>query len=191
MGGLLLSAARFRLSDSESEAKPNTFLSVEAAALLRAGQASTIPDGALLFQEGQTTDRIFVVTMGEVESLKFVGGKSHVLATFGPGTVLGLMATLDGRRCPVSVRARDEVHVVEIDRRGMLALLDPECAAGEEIVQGLTLAAIRRLRDATDELAQTLFQALRASPRAGQIDAAGLARIQARNHAWPCVKLAA
>jgi hypothetical protein len=58
-------------------------------------------------------------------------------------------------------------------------------------VYDLTLVAIRRLRGATDELAQTLFRVLRSSPRAGRIDPDSLARIQAGNHAWPRVRLAA
>ena len=179
------------MSEPESESWPGGLPCVEAEALLSAGKVRAIPAHTLLCQEGHTTDRLFVVTAGEVEIAKSSAGKSHALATFGPGSILALMSALVGARCPVSIRALSDVEVVEIPRSGLLALLDPESGEGATLAHDLTLVAIRRLRSATDELAQTLFQAMRSSPRAGRIDANSLARIQARNHAWTCVRLAA
>jgi CRP-like cAMP-binding protein len=179
------------LSDGDSEPKPSGRQGFDAESLLRAGQVRSLPARALLCQEGQTTDRFFVVTAGEVELAKSIAGKFRALSTHGPGSVLALMAALDGGPCPVSMRTLGDVTVVEITRGSLFALLDPDRAADSDLVHDLALVAIRRLRGATDELAQTLFQALRSSPRAGRIDLASLARIQAANHAWPCAKLAA
>jgi CRP-like cAMP-binding protein len=164
---------------------------LEATALLQAGQTLDVPAHTVLCQEGKCTDRCFVLTAGEVEVAKTFAGKLRPLATFGPGSILALMAALDGEPCAVSMRTLGDATVVEITRGSLLALLDPEHAAGSTLAHDLTLVAIRRLRGATDDLAHTLFQALRASPRVGRIDAASLARIQANNHAWPCVRLAA
>ena len=191
MGGLFCSPARFRLSDPEPEAKPGSFHGMDAKALMQAGQARALPPHALLCQEGKATDRFFVLTVGQVEISKSIAGRHHALANTGPGSVLGLMAALDGEPCSVSMRTQGSATVVEITRSSLLALLAPEHASDSDLMHDLALVAIRRLRGATDELAQTLFQALRASPRAGRIDAHRLARIQAGNHAWPCVRLAA
>jgi CRP-like cAMP-binding protein len=150
-----------------------------------------LPARALLCQEGQTIDRFFVLTAGEVEVAKSIAGRSRALSISGPGTVLALMAALDGEPCPVSMLTLSDATVVEITRGSLFALLDPEDPADSNLAHDLALVAIRRLRGATDELAQTLFQALRSSPRAGRIDPVSLARIQADNHAWPCAKLAA
>jgi CRP-like cAMP-binding protein len=179
------------LSDTNSESEQIGFQGLEAEPLLRAGKIVTLPAHAVLCQQGQTTDRFFVITAGEVELAKSIAGKARPLSTSGPGSVLALMAALDGEPCAVSMRTLGDTTVVEITRGSLLALLDPEVAADSNLVHDLALVAIRRLRAATDELAQTLFQALRASPRAGRIDVAKLARIQAGNHAWPCAKLAA
>jgi hypothetical protein len=46
------------------------------------------------------------------------------------------------------------------------------------------LLAIRRLRSATDDLAQALHSALRAPEQHGRVDGLRLARIQARGYAW-------
>jgi CRP-like cAMP-binding protein len=179
------------LSDGGSESKPSDRQGFVTESLLQAGQARTLPAHALLCQEGQVTDRFFVITAGEVEVAKSIAGKSRALSTSGPGSVLALMAAIDGEPCAVSMRTLGDATVVEITRGSLFALLAPERAADSNFVHDLAVVAIRRLRGATDELAQTLFQALRASPRAGRIDPASLARIQARNHAWSCAKFAA
>ena len=179
------------MSDPESEPVSGGFLGPEAEALLQAGQARALPAHALLCQEGKPIDRLFLLTVGQVEIAKSIAGKSRALASTGPGSVLCLMAALDGNPCSVSMRTLGDATVVEITRSSLLALLAPEQASGSNLVHDLTLVAIRRLRGATDELAQTLFRALRSSPRAGRIDPDSLARIQAGNHAWPRVRLAA
>ena len=177
------------MSDQESEPGSDGFLGPEGGALLEAGQARSIPSHALLCQEGKATDRFFVLTAGQVEIAKSIAGKSCALTTSGPGSVLGLMAALDGEPCAVSMRTLGEATVVEITRSSLLALLDAEQAPN--FVHALALVAIRRLRNATEELSQTLFQALRSSPRGDRIVPHSLARIQAGNHAWPSVRLAA
>lgn len=179
------------MSDGKSEPKPSRCHGFEAESLLQAGRVRSLPAHTQLCQEGQPTDRFFVITAGEVELAKSISGKSRALSTSGPGSVLALMAALDGEPCPVSMHTLGDATVVEITRGRLLALLDPEVAAHSNLVHDLALVAIRRLRGATDELAHTLFQALRSSPRAGRIDPASLARIQAGNHTWPCIKLAA
>lgn len=179
------------MSEPESPPAPASVQGLEADALLRVGQVRTVSAHTLLCQEGQITDRVFVVTAGQVEIAKDFAGKTRALSTCGPGSVLALMAALDGEPCAVSVRTLSDATVVEITRGRLLALLDPDQAESASLAHDLTLVAIRRLRGSTDELAHALFQALRSSPRAGRIDAASLARIQASNHVWPCVKLAA
>ena len=179
------------MTDPESEAKPSDLLGLEAKALLQVGQAHVLPAHAVLCQEGKAIDRFFVLTAGQVEIAKSIAGRSRALATAGPGSVLGLMAALDGGPCAVSMRTLGDATVVEITRSSLLALLDAEQASDSSLVHDITLVAIRQLRSATDELAKTLFQALRSSPRAGRIDSNSLARIQAGNHAWPRVRLAA
>ncbi len=182
------------MSDPESEAKPTRLQALETDFLLHAGIVRAMPAHAFLCQEGQLTDRFFVVTSGEVEIAKSIAGKTLALSRTGPGSVLALMPALDGEPCAVSLRTLCEATVVEITRSNLFALIDPEQAeqaSASHLVHALALVAIRRLRAATDELSQTLFHSLRSSPRAGRIDAQRMASIQAGNHAWPRVRLAA
>ncbi len=184
------------MSEPESGAELAILQALEADLLLQAGNARAMPAHALLCREGQLTDRFFVVTSGEVEIAKSIAGKSLALSRTGPGSVLALMPALDGEPCSVSLRTLCDATVVEITRTNLIALMDPgqreqpERRPDSNLVHALALAAIRRLRAATDELSQTLFQSLRSSPRAGRIDARRMARVQAENHAWPRLRLA-
>ena len=189
MGGLLRSVARFRLSNPESDAVG--FRKSEALTLLQAGRSRTVAARALLCQEGKLTDRFFFVVEGKVEISKTINGTCRALATFGPGSVLALMAALDGEPCAVSTRALTDITVVEVTRSNLLAMLEQESPGEANLVHELTLVAIRRLRDATNELAQTLHRSLQSSPRAGRMDPRSLALIHAGNHAWHFTRLAA
>jgi CRP-like cAMP-binding protein len=160
-------------------------------ALLQAGKSRTMAAHALLCEEGKITDRFFFIVAGKVEISKTINGTCRALATSGPGSVLALMPALDGAPCAVSIRAQSNVTVVEIIRSKLLTMLDPEESTDTNLVHELTLVAIRRLRAATDEMGQTLYRSLQASPRAGRLDPHSLARIHACNHAWPIAQLAA
>jgi CRP-like cAMP-binding protein len=179
------------LSEPKSDAEPAVFSGPEVKALLQAGQSRTMTAHALLCEEGKVTDHFFFMIAGKVEISKTMNGTCRVLATSGPGSVLALMPALDGAACAVSMRAQGEITVVEINRSKLLAMLDPSESSDSNLVHDLTLVAISRLRAATDDLAKTLYQSLRASPRAGRLDPNGLALIHASNHAWPFARLAA
>jgi CRP-like cAMP-binding protein len=106
------------------------------------------------------------------------------LSTFGPGSVLALMPALDGAPCAVSICALNDATVVEIERSSLLALLAHDSEPNLWLANLLSLLAIRRLRGATNELAQALYSALQTPDCAGHIDAVRLARIQAGSYAW-------
>jgi hypothetical protein len=63
-------------------------------------------------------------------------------------------------------------------------LLSREGEQNLPIANLLSLLAIRRLRGATNDLANALYCALRSPERRGRMDALQLARIQAGSYAW-------
>ena len=179
------------MSEPKSDVEPAVFSGPDIKALLQAGESRTMVAHALLCEEGKVTDRFFFIVAGKVEISKTINGTCRALATSGPGSVLALMPALDGAACAVSIRAQGEITIVEIIRSKLLAMLDPEESSYSSLVHDLTLVAISKLRAATDDLARTLYQSLRASPRGGRLDPHCLALIHASNHAWPFARLAA
>lgn len=151
--------------------------------LLRAGRMRLLAPAAVLCEEGQLCGHCWVVAQGTVEVARTVDGGYRTLAQHGPGSVLALMAALDGGPCRVSLRASGNVRVVEIARDGLFAIFG-ESDARTELAHRLAITAIRRLRGATDELAQAIHRSLTSAARPGHLAIADLAAIHAGNHAW-------
>lgn len=172
------------MSEPCRQAVPACFRGPDAQPLLDAGHTRSVPALSVLCQEGHVTDCFFLVTAGEIEIAKRIGGRRCVLSTFGPGSVLALMPALDGAPCAVTISALNDATVVEIKRDSLLALLDHAGNPSASVANQLSLLAIRKLRGATSELSQALFSALRSPERKGRIDALRLARIQAGSYAW-------
>ena len=172
------------MSEPGAEDVPTWFHGSEAEQLLGAGRTRSLPALATLCEEGQVLDCFFLVTSGEFEVAKHIAGRRCPLSTFGPGTLLALMPALDGEPCAVSISARESATVIEIKRDSLLALLSQPPDAIPEITNRISLLAIRRLRSATDELAQALYCAIRSPGQDGRVEAIRIARIQARGYAW-------
>lgn len=172
------------MSELGTDHVPNWFKGPDADLLLGSGQSRFLPAGTTLCEEGQLLDRFFMVTSGEFEVAKDIGGRRCPLSVFGTGTVLALMPALDGGPCAVTISARADATVLEIKREALLALLGQPLDAIPEIASRLSLLAIRRLRSATDELAQALHCAIRSPDHCGRVDATKLALIQAHGYAW-------
>jgi CRP-like cAMP-binding protein len=172
------------MSEPGTSDVPDWFRGPDADLLLGSGQTRFLPADTTLCKEGQLLDRFFLVTSGEFEVAKEIGGRRCALSTFGPGTVLALMPALDGGPCAVTISARANATVLEIKREALLAMLDRPPDSIPEIANRLSLLAIRRLRSATNELAQALHCAIRSPNQCGRVDATKLALIQAHGYAW-------
>jgi CRP-like cAMP-binding protein len=172
------------MSDTDPESELTGLGASELRDLLRAGQERQLPAFSLLCEEGQIANHCYVVTQGVVEVAKTIGGAHHALAKLGPGSILALMATLDGGRCRVNMRATEDVKVVEISRDALFTIFGVEEDACAALADRLTVTAIRRLRRATDELAQAIHRSLVDAERPGHLQIPDLAIIHAGNHAW-------
>lgn len=153
-------------------------------ALLGAGQPRFLPALSTLCEEGQVTACFFVVTAGNFVIVKRLSSGQTALWNVGPGSVLALMPAFDGAPCAVTITALDDATVVEITRESLLDLLGSNGHPNLELANLLSLLAIRRLRQATNELAQALVCALQSTEHPGRIDAVRLARIQAASYVW-------
>jgi CRP-like cAMP-binding protein len=172
------------MTEPGSSDVPEWFQGPDADRLLGSGKNRFLPAQSTLCAEGEILDRFFLVVSGEFEIAKHIAGRHCALSICGPGTVLALMPALDGEPCAVSIRAYVDASVVEIKREALLGLLEQPPEAIPEIANRLSLLAIRRLRSATDELAQALHCAIRSPGQRGRVDAGKLALIQAHGYAW-------
>lgn len=129
-----------------------------------------LPDGAVLFAEGDTGEHFYVVREGELEIVKSLGTPDErVVDTSRPGQFLGEMSlfNLDGKRT-ASVRARGLTRLWELGRAEFDTLLNRYPFLAYEMVRVLStrltaahdramadlMAKNRELEQANVELAQ-------------------------------------
>jgi CRP-like cAMP-binding protein len=172
------------LNEGDPEAEHAGFKPAEAERLLASGQLRSLPAEFRLHEGGQGTKALYIVVAGQLEISRTIAGRARVLAHVGPGQMLALMAAFDQGPCPIAVHACTECKVIALDREALSAHLAGEDRLVDEVARKLTLLAIRRLRDATHELADALHFAVASPERHGRIDPVQVARIQVANHVW-------
>jgi CRP/FNR family transcriptional regulator len=98
-----------------------------------------IPRGQLLFDEGQLAHSAFVLCQGRVRLSVGAGpGKKVLLRIAGPGEILGLSASLSGRRHEVTAEALDNLQVAVIQRKNLRRFLQDHCDACLQVLHLLS-----------------------------------------------------
>lgn len=115
-----------------------------------AGRKRRFPAGTALVQQGAESTSMFVLLSGSVRVIR-----SHpdlrdpvVLATLGPGEVVGEMGVLDRARRSATVTAVEDTVAAEIDADAVARLV----LRSPDLYGGLVRVLSKRLRN-TDELA--------------------------------------
>ncbi len=79
-----------------------------------------VASGDLVIEEGSIPHELFVIETGSVE----VTHEGRVLATLGPGDIIGEMGLIELRRRVASVRATSPVHAVALGADELAAMTD-------------------------------------------------------------------
>lgn len=115
------------------------------AVLFKDGRRLHLRSGAILFSEGDVSNRVVLVLSGRLKVSSFSeGGRETVLGLRGPGDLLGEFAAIDGEPhlATVTVVEPAEVLVAPADR--FLTALE----ANPSLMLALLRSVIGRLRDA-------------------------------------------
>ncbi len=124
----------------------------EHARLLAATEAASLPAGHVVLHKGGPARSLLLVEEGRLEVCDEALGETLVLATIGPGGVVGEVGFIDGRPRTHDVRAGVPSRVRRLTREGFLALVrdDPTLFAKLSVALGELLAA--RFRAVAEEL---------------------------------------
>jgi CRP/FNR family transcriptional regulator, cyclic AMP receptor protein len=95
--------------------------------------------GAVLFEEGQPGDFMYVVATGEVEIRRKVGESERVLAVLPPGDFFGEMAILNSRPRSATAVVRVDSRLVVIEGRTFEAMLRARPEIALRIIKALAL----------------------------------------------------
>ncbi|MBO6521496.1 MAG: cyclic nucleotide-binding domain-containing protein [Rhodospirillales bacterium] len=118
-----------------------------------------LPEGDVLFRDGDPGDAAFIVESGQIGIYKMVEGEQVELAVLNPGELFGEMAIIDGSKRMAFAVAKEETVVVEIPAKTLeqkLAKSDPFLRAIMKILvnslRSVHQAYMRRARSVTDYL---------------------------------------
>ncbi|MCB1257091.1 MAG: cyclic nucleotide-binding domain-containing protein [Microthrixaceae bacterium] len=93
----------------------------------------SIPAGRMLMQQGELGQEFALIISGEAEVIR----DDAVIATLGPGDYFGEVALLDSVSRTASVRAKTDMQLEVLDRRGFNTLLDDLPQLSRSILKGL------------------------------------------------------
>ncbi|GAB6042581.1 cyclic nucleotide-binding domain-containing protein [Endothiovibrio diazotrophicus] len=134
------------------------------AALGEIARAVDYRDGALIMEEGELSDDLYLITSGGVDIFRAShGGRAEQqVAVLGEGEMLGEMALIDGAPRSLSARAKGDSRLLRICP-GDLERLDDGKHLLTEFKAGLAAAVVGRMRGLTDRHVATLERQLEAA----------------------------
>lgn len=124
------------------------FTDEERKRIERIGELKEVPQGRFLIRAADYDSRLFTVEDGHLDIVAMRDGKETVVATVGPGDVLGEVAFIDDSPRSVSVRAGEEsVTVRAWDKKTLSEALAFEPQLLAKFAVAMSELLVERLRD--------------------------------------------
>jgi CRP/FNR family transcriptional regulator, cyclic AMP receptor protein len=127
----------------------------EAAGALSAAMSETkLRRGQVLFHEGDSGDRLFIVVEGKVKlGRTSADGRENLIAVLGPGQMFGELSLFDPGPRSASVTAVTDAALMALSHEEMPRWLNGR----PEVARGLLLQLASRLRKVSDVVADLVF----------------------------------
>lgn len=124
------------------------FTEEERARIERVGELKRIASGGYLIRASEVDATLFMIEDGHLDIIAIRDNKPAVVATVGPGDVLGEVSFIDDSPRTVSVRAgEEEVTVRAYDKRTLSEALAFDPALLAKFAVAMSELLVERLRD--------------------------------------------
>jgi CRP-like cAMP-binding protein len=111
------------------------------------GELKRIAEGAFLIRAGEIDSALFAIEDGHLDILGLDDGRQTVLATVGPGDVIGEVSFIDDSPRTTSVRAGEEAAVRVWDKKTLSEALGFEPQLLAKFAVAMSELLVERLRD--------------------------------------------
>ena len=111
------------------------------------GQVRRIAEGAYLIRAGEIDSTLFAVEDGHLDIVVMRDGEQVVVATVGPGDVLGEVSFIDDSPRGVSVKAGEETTIRSWDKRTLSEGLAFEPQLLAKFAVAMSELLVERIRD--------------------------------------------
>jgi CRP-like cAMP-binding protein len=126
----------------------------DARALVDSMEETQLPRGEVLFHEGDTGDRVYVVIEGKVKLGRHASdGRENLLAILGPGQMFGELSLFDPGPRSATVTAVTDAVLLGLSQQKLMAWMDGR----PDVARGLLAQLAGRLRRANDIVADLVF----------------------------------
>ena len=123
------------------------FTDAERQKMEKIGEVKHIAEGGYLIRASEIDSTLFAVEDGHLDIIAPRDGKPTVVATVGPGDVLGEVAFIDDSPRSVSVRAGETVAVRAWNKKALSDALAAEPQLLAKFAVALSELLVERLRD--------------------------------------------
>jgi CRP-like cAMP-binding protein len=129
----------------------------ELASIAMIAEEVSFPDGAVVFRDGETATKLYVLTSGTVDLVYHIERANGVETSFVGSIVAGepfaISAVLEPYHLTASAVAHGPIQAIAIDAAGLRALCELSCHLGYTIMRQVARALAERLGFAFVELA--------------------------------------
>jgi CRP/FNR family cyclic AMP-dependent transcriptional regulator len=129
----------------------------ELASIAMIAEEPNVPDGAIIFREGDLATKLYVLTSGTVDLVYHIertnGIETSFVGSIAAGEPFAISAVLDPYRLTATGVAHGAVQAIAIDAAGLRALCELSCHMGYAIMRQVAHALSERLSFAFIELA--------------------------------------
>ncbi len=125
-----------------------------ASTLIESMSPVDVPRGRVLFNEGESGDRLYVVVAGKIKlGRTSPDGRENLVTVLGPGEMLGELSLFDPGPRSLTATAVSDTRLLGLGHSDLEAVL----ATRPEVAKHLLQALARRLRRTNDTLADMVF----------------------------------
>lgn len=124
----------------------------EYARLLRAAEPATADAGTVILHKGSPSRSLLFVEEGAVEVCEESLGQTMVLASVGPGGVVGEVGFVDGQPRTHDVRALGDCRLRRLTREGLLKLVQDDPPLFAKLAVALAELVAARFRQTIAQL---------------------------------------
>jgi len=103
------------------------------------GRYRKIAAGEILVNAGDLASRLFVVTAGEVQLIRPSESGPELIAIYTRGKFTGEVNMLSGRRGFVTIQARTDGEVIELERQALLSLVQTDSELSDILMRAFLL----------------------------------------------------
>ena len=115
-------------------------------------QRQTFKPGDIIFKDGEEGRMAYIIQTGEIEIIKAINGKDHILGTIGEGGMFGEMALIDSKPRMATARTTLATTVICVSQQ----MFENKMSEADPFIRGLLNMFAGSIRELTDNFIREL-----------------------------------